>query len=251
MRSGMYLGNCAAAGSPAFSPKSIAGLQAWWDPSNLATITSSGGLASAIADLSGNGYTAANADSAHQPQTGAAAVNGLNVLTQNGGGNSALLLSGAGLSLGDSLTQFSYGFIYEPSGSGILLFISASAGGAFFRISMYAATSFFTGFFDESDNIFQSGLSLASGASFCLVIYDGATFTFRVNGAQVFAKAASGSGTGATPSTVVSLGAQYTGASYSSPYGGLIGEGVFYNVAFTPTQVGLLEAYISNKWKVF
>lgn len=57
----------------------------WLDAADTSTITSSGGAVSAWADKSGNGYSAAQATSTKQPTTGSSTLNGLNVLSFDGG----------------------------------------------------------------------------------------------------------------------------------------------------------------------
>lgn len=74
--SGLLLGG---AGSPAvlWTPAALgSALVAWWDTSDAATITSSGGTISAIADKSGNGWTLSQATGANQPAYNATGING-------------------------------------------------------------------------------------------------------------------------------------------------------------------------------
>lgn len=64
-----------------WTPASLPNLVAWYDASNAGSITQSGGFASQINDLSGNGYHLTQGTGASQPATGANTINGLNVLT--------------------------------------------------------------------------------------------------------------------------------------------------------------------------
>lgn len=57
---------------------------AWYDASDLSTITESGGFVSSLADKSGNGKHMVQAVGANQPTTGTQTQNSLNVLDFNG-----------------------------------------------------------------------------------------------------------------------------------------------------------------------
>lgn len=69
-----------------FDPRTIAGLWAWWDASDSATITTDSGV-SAWADKSGNGRTASQSVANNRP-TRTATINGRSVLTFNGASHS-------------------------------------------------------------------------------------------------------------------------------------------------------------------
>ena len=73
-----------AAASSGFSPVDL-NLAAWYDASDTASITESGGAVSQWNDLSGNGRHAVQSTAGAKPGTGAASQNGLNVLTFDGG----------------------------------------------------------------------------------------------------------------------------------------------------------------------
>lgn len=82
---GLTLGDPALLGAAAgFSPLSLSPAL-WLDASDAATITSSGGKVSQWNDKSGNGRNVTQATSAAQPSTGTNTLNGLNVLTFDGG----------------------------------------------------------------------------------------------------------------------------------------------------------------------
>lgn len=81
--------HAAAASGPNFS--AYTGYFAEYDFSNTASITSSGGYISAIADQ--NGGTAATQGGSNKPQTGVDTINGLNVGTFVGGGSTTNLVA--------------------------------------------------------------------------------------------------------------------------------------------------------------
>lgn len=77
-----YLGGSLVydAGGAAWQPTDLANLVAWYDPSDVATITESGGFVSQLDDKSGNGNHVVQPTGASQPITGTQTINGLNVL---------------------------------------------------------------------------------------------------------------------------------------------------------------------------
>lgn len=71
-------------GGGAWSPADLADLAAWYDASDTTTITSASGRVSAFADKGPNGYNLSQGTGTRQPKTGAATLNGLNVLSWDG-----------------------------------------------------------------------------------------------------------------------------------------------------------------------
>jgi hypothetical protein len=61
-----------------------ANLVAWWDISNASSVTSSGGFASAVTDLTGNGHDLTQSTGANQPAYSATGRNSLPALTCDG-----------------------------------------------------------------------------------------------------------------------------------------------------------------------
>lgn len=80
---------------PPWSPTDLTGLVAWYDASDTATITATGGNVTDWNDKSGNGYHLQ--DIAGTPVTGSATINGLNVLsyTDDSLQNASVPMSGA------------------------------------------------------------------------------------------------------------------------------------------------------------
>lgn len=68
-----------------FNPLNIPNLVAWFDASDSTTITASSGAVSQWSDKSGNGYPITQSTAAAQPTTGSTTLNGLNVITFDGG----------------------------------------------------------------------------------------------------------------------------------------------------------------------
>jgi hypothetical protein len=63
-----------------FNPKTLPGLQGWWDAADSSTITLNGSNVSEWADKSGNGRTLSQATALAQPPYQAAAINGRNAV---------------------------------------------------------------------------------------------------------------------------------------------------------------------------
>lgn len=103
-----------AAGGGAFSPADIAGLAAWYDASDAASITESGGAVSQWNDLSGNGYHLTQSTSTQKPTTGSHTMNGLNVLDFSSDGKDRMAPSSNPLSGASAGTMF-----YVAQGDGI------------------------------------------------------------------------------------------------------------------------------------
>lgn len=81
---GLNLGSNLGAGGASFSPSDVAGLTAWYDPSDTATITEASGSVSQIDDKSGNDYHLVQVTGADQPITGTRTINSLNGLDFQG-----------------------------------------------------------------------------------------------------------------------------------------------------------------------
>jgi hypothetical protein len=73
------------AGGGSFSVLDVPGLIGWWDASDAASITSSGGAVSQWNDKSGNGFHVVQATAGNKPTTGTRTINSLNVLDFDGG----------------------------------------------------------------------------------------------------------------------------------------------------------------------
>lgn len=78
-----------------FTPASISGLVEWHDPTDPATITSSGGAVSQHDDKSGNAYHQVQATGSLQPATGLRTINSLNAFAWNESGSADNMLGGA------------------------------------------------------------------------------------------------------------------------------------------------------------
>lgn len=72
---------CTPAIAAAAAEPPVSGYVAWYDASDTATITSSGGAVSQWDDKSGNGHHVVQATEANKPSTAAETINSLNVLT--------------------------------------------------------------------------------------------------------------------------------------------------------------------------
>ncbi len=97
--------HAAPAGGGGFTPADLPNLVAWYDASDLTTITESGGAVSQWDDKSGNGWHLLQGTGGDRPTSGTRTVNGLNVLDFNGTSSKMAVGSVTGLS-GNSRTLF-------------------------------------------------------------------------------------------------------------------------------------------------
>ena len=67
-----------------FTPKSIAGLKAWYDASDTATISLSGSAVTQWNDKSANAFNLTQGTALRRPQSGVNTLNSLNVITFDG-----------------------------------------------------------------------------------------------------------------------------------------------------------------------
>lgn len=93
-----------------WSPLSLPNLVAWWDASDTATITASGGDVSQWDDKSGNGHHLVQGTAARQLKTGTRTVNSLNVLDHSGADGKRMTVTGF------SLTAFSIFYVIDRDG---------------------------------------------------------------------------------------------------------------------------------------
>ena len=94
MISAMIGGAIGRGGSGTAVPSRISGLTAWYDASDLSTITSSSGAVSQWDDKSGNGNHATQPTGGSQPTTGTVSVNSFNAIDFNGTSHNMILPSG-------------------------------------------------------------------------------------------------------------------------------------------------------------
>lgn len=154
----------------AWTPASLTGLRSWYDASNAASITSSGGAVSQWNDLSGNGYHLVQGTGANQPITGTTTINGLNVIVFSDDYMDA--------AIGDIAQPTTVYFAGHLTAAKSGVFDSTDSGGTkrnhvyveetSTRWRMYAGTDVDSG--DNAANVDYQGVAVFNGASSALYI---------------------------------------------------------------------------------
>jgi len=209
----------------------------WLDASNAGSITSSGGAVSQWNDLSGNGYHVVNSIAANKPTTGAATLNGLNVLTFDGGD---YLITNSAVSVAQPCTIFVVGKWTSGAantrylghrGSDNFQFINGQAISA--TSSIYAGTGFVS-----------SGGTAGSDTWYI----HGAI----VNGASTYTTANATNGSTGNPGTS-GLDLLVVGDKASLTQGliGAIAEIRIYASALSTTDRDTVRTALNTKWAVY
>jgi hypothetical protein len=211
-------------------PTDIAGCVGWWDASDAASITQSGGLVSQWNDKSTAGNHA-TASSTARPTTGTRSLNGKNVLDFDGTANAMAT------SLADAATQ-------------TVLFVAVSDVASGGRVWSYGTTN--RGVFSDSGTwafwrqqtsgpiSFGATASATSPSVACALFTSNSSLTTFGNGAQ-----------GTTNDPVDSSGATFNiGKESTSFHNGYIAEIVIYNTALTTADRARVEAYLATKWGI-
>ena len=233
MKTGMgrYRPHIPSGGGGGFVPTDIAGLVAWFDPSDTATITESGGLVSQMNDKSGNTRHLLQATGTKQPGTGVRTLNGLNVLDYDGGDNLAIA-STTGVS------------------SPYTCFVVASPDGAGNWNQFVGGLSSWEMVFHSGPSVFSFGVGTWTGLPsitatnpyICELQVNGASTTFCVN-----------DGSRATTSSTTALGrishGSYGGAD--DHLNGYVAESIFYDSALSSGDLTTVRDYLNTKWAVY
>lgn len=205
--------------------------RAWWDASDLSTISHVAGSVSSWADKSGNGFSAAQAISAEQPITGTATLNGLNVIDFDGSNDS---LRANGLNISQPATYCMVSVPDTNGGAGMYIHDGAT--------SARQATIFGTTF-----QLFAGAGPIIGGTVVATTPYiitseiNGASSSLRANGVLVVSGNA-----GSSNITDMFLGRR-SGGSYLN---GKIAEFIAINRAINSSERTQLENYLSGKWGI-
>lgn len=227
-----------------FQPNQIQDLMVWHDASDYSSIIQTGGLVDSWLDKSGNGYHSTQTVSTLKPITGAATLNGRNVLSFENDGltmNSALhaLPNGANTIFvvfkGDTTDSFTRRILSFGNGSAQRLFISYTQSLGLFYFTntpLGVASQISSSGTVQNWNIINTQ---RSGANQSITINNGATATNAlaldvadVNAARI---------------AVNSNDLGFTAF-------GKIAEIIIYNRALTSTETGFVKNYLSNKWGI-
>jgi hypothetical protein len=239
-----------------FNPRSIAGLFAWWDFSDSATLTLSGSNITAVSDKSGNGRNAVQVSGVNQPTLATAARNGRNAADFDGV-NDALDAT-VGATQFAAMTVFAVA-IADAAGGGNegRLFDRGSAGGRMQRNNANTALSFnppWTGATGNAQQRSAAGSFPLSQWRLLAVRYTGGLNTAtdiqpRVNAASSTASlTGTGDGFSTSQSSTLSIGNRSAADGYDRGWDGRIGELLIYAASLTDLQIAAIEGHLAKKW---
>jgi hypothetical protein len=222
-----------------FSPLDLSPV-VWLDAADATTITASSGAVSQWRDKSGNNYHVAQGISANQPLTGAATLNGLNVLQFDGSNDSM-----SNTSVPSSSRPHTY-VIVAKEVAGITAVKSLVNSGVTNILAF-----FFSGTSPSRQiRTFVSGGGGAGGPNVTTtndnvlyVMVDGVITQFGVNGSYTTA-----GGGGTTRGAIFRVGTN-AGAN-GEFFNGTIGEVFYFNATLSDTNRDRLTAYLTAKWGI-
>ena len=214
-----------------WTPASLPTLHAWWDPSDAATITQSGGLVSQMADKSGSGLHMV-ASAGAMPTWGASTQNGLYTLDYTIDASDAMYTSGVG-----GLTQ--------PFTVATVVKLTITSGSTY--IFTTPSAPFFYCYAGEL-RLYQTATGPARAADTSWHIhtatFDGTTSKLRIDGGSEVSGGIGGTGIG----TSFILGA--ISATGNSDISGYIAETVVCSGVLAGSDLTSLEAYLQAKWSI-
>lgn len=213
-----------AAGGPP-----VAGYWVWYDASDVASITESGGLVSQLADKSGNSIHL-TASGVQRPTTGTRTQNGLNVLDFNG------TLNGLAATFGSRTTNRTiFAVALSDVGTGGSNIVGMSFGGLYtdaplVRFAVYAGTA-------------MAGRTIVTSANVhTAIVQAAANDRLYFNGTLD----TDGNAGGTTAATAVALGSAVDYGSFW--WNGWIAEAIIYESVLSDGDRGSVEAYLKAKW---
>ena len=238
-------------GATAFTPASVAGLVAWYDFSDAATlftdsarttaVTADGDAIGSISDKSGNNYHQLQATAGNRPIYKTGIQNGKSIGREVS--NDYLSASTGSVSV-NALTIFCVAKT-ALAGNASPYFWNNSVSGAMASIYHVAGGQWRTQLYDGSHLDQISGTSTQNNFTLVRQMWSGTQTKLFVNGAQE-------STTGSWSFTVTSFNTIYLFNQASSTYlRGDIGEVLFYNAALSEANIALIESYLNTKWAVY
>lgn len=234
-----------ATGPAPYTPKSIATLVSWWDPTDNGSITTSGGKATQWNDQTANANNLVQATSTKQFTPTASAINGKQAMLCNQSLNN---MHGAGALSSGSLTSFTIGALIQASSlaqfNGIIgsdsiagnLFLEAGAGGT--QIDCWVSSV---------GAIAGTGAaSITTGTPYWVVMtYTSGSLTIYINNVS--------KGTSATASRTLGnnygVGGDPANSNNFNGWAGYLGDGVIYSSVLSGTDLGnLYTLFAKPKW---
>jgi hypothetical protein len=222
------------AAAVAWSPSSLSGLEFWIDPSDVPTVTYSGGAASRVNDKSGNGRHIEQSDSDKQPSYGVATKNGRKVMGFDGNDN----LRSANWTKSQPVTMFAVA--------------QNSSDGDYGNRQIVGNTNPVSPTFYKSSNVWRlyAGAELVSDTAVdtdwhCLTgVVNSESSLYRLDGQVIAEGDAGGQPWDDSP---ISIGDSAESWGSFGWIGG-IAEVLIYSRILTDTEIAQVETYLRNKW---
>jgi len=229
-----------------FVPTQIAGLAAWYDASDPATLASAGGAVSAWADKSGNGNTLSQPVAAAMPAAGTT-IGGLGALDFSG----AQYLSGSNPAFSANVFNASTLFVVTSAPP-------ATAAGSVLSAGTYPGKSsprFELRLYEGAQTHFDFN-NTTTGRLAATVPYTGpALWTAGGGSGNEFLRkdgsalaSSSGPGTTVSGSFPLVVGGNLGGFPLSYPFTGEIGEILIFNRELADADMLTVEGYLACKW---
>lgn len=244
IRIGLGLSPVLGSGAP-FTPAAFPSLAMWFDASNTASITESGGAVSQWSDLSGNGRHATQSTAGAKPTTGSVTVNGRNALSFDGGD----FLSGSSPAISQPRSLYMVVVANAHDASRRVAIETGTGGTDYAQLQLeLGTTNRLTSL--TNDGALKTNLATVDFPTaepvICTVIRSGSAQTLYADGVQQDTDAIGTIvGTGAT--TFV-IGSQRS--TLDRYWKGSICEVIDYTATHDAGQLATVVAYLTAKWGV-
>jgi hypothetical protein len=221
-----------------FNPKSIAGLSAWFDALDAASITLNGSTVSQWLDKSGSGRTLSQASASQQPSYVTSGISGKPSLELDGTNHN---MSGSSTLISQPFTVYAVVKSDDTATNRNIMSGGTSGTPPVLAVNSSEFLVLFAG----------ANLAATSGdvktASVLTGLFDGSSSAGRRNGTQVVSGNA---GTIAWSPTDNGLSLGTFAGGGSQRWDGLIGELLLYSGKHTATQLAAIERYLGRKWGI-
>jgi hypothetical protein len=225
-----------------FSPKSIAGLAAWYDATVASSITLTSDFVSQWNDLSGGGFHLTQATEASRP--GTATIGGKTAIDFDGSNDFLFTTT----TLPDFGTVFDVHILDAASVAYGIYHLNSTVGGFSKRMGLIysSVNEYRSQAVLSTTNIGVSGGTRTADARITSVTFTGSATAGRLDGATL-----SGTTTGTSGNDPgVYVGIRSLSGSLALPLNGKIGELIVYNRVLSAAEISRIERYLASKWGV-
>lgn len=242
-----------------FDPRMFAGLQLWFDAADASTITESSGAVSQWNDKSGNTYNVTQGTAGARPTTGTTTLNGLNVISFDGGDGLNRIASSV---LGQNVSGLTMYAVHTVNA-----FPGVGGVGEVLRITRGTSRDTRCIFRAVNGDMMQTGGRTLDGDSFPTVsssviptgkpliqvgVFDYANLRCKqyINGVLdgVIDPFNTATTTSNTASQAIGVGNNTFG---TNAYNGTIGELLVFHATHNEPEIRAIESYLNAKWAVF